>query len=187
MRQTQLCWYASQSKIQQQALLIDSRSCSCGCQTLKECHMREDPGRGSGALPKLGPAFALGDISVWVRGIVTPTDSALGSGRFRSQQMQLWIHLASSVVEVKTWSQCQCGALTCPAEPPLLQGFWLSAEGCMGVVTSYPKAHSPQLPDYTNIYVFIVPGWDRHPWKCLQSWHFLLNGGKRQLSACPCP
>lgn len=48
----------------EQALLISSRSCSCGCQTLKECHMQEDPDRGSGALHKLRPAFASGDISV---------------------------------------------------------------------------------------------------------------------------
>lgn len=156
MRQTQLCWYAAQSKIQQQALLISRRSCSCGCQSLKECHMREDPDGGSAALHKLRPAFALGDISVWVSGIVTPTDSVLGSGRFSSQQMQLWIHLASSVVEMKaqTWSQCECGAPTCPAEPPLLQGDWLPAEGCMGMVTSYPNAHMALSCLTTQVVIF---------------------------------
>lgn len=156
MRQTQLCRYAAQSKIQQQALLIGTRSCSCGCQTLKECHMQEDPDRGSGALHKLRPAFASGGISVWVRGIVTPTDSALGTGRFSSQQMQLWIHLTSSVVEVKpqTWSQCECGALTCPAEPPLPQGDWLPVEGSTGMVTSYPRALTPLSCLTTQIFIF---------------------------------
>lgn len=57
-------------------------------------------------------------------------------------------------MKAQTWSQCKCGALMCPAEPPLLQKDWLPAEGSAGMVTSYPKALTALSCQTTQIFIF---------------------------------